>query len=914
MDREEQEDKLLSMESTCEANVCEGEKSGNSAINKFCSLPCLSNQVASTFCHAPYSFSEIQKSNTHGLGPDSVYCESQSLARLHEEIEKENDLFTAVQCNSAKYTLNRHALLGKDFCSAHESLLHLSPGNKALNAKMKNKLRILNERNELRKNNIRTRSARKEVSNFCNKTEENKKRIYISALTSWLNYILDENEIFDKNKDADKYLKHLLLLENCHSPNDDELYNMHSYKYFITTKEFTVMRAKFVSIYESSLIPESIASDIQNDHISIREDKKIYADIGLQVELLKLFFTFHPFYLQLGLEIILSIKIKDRAGSTSHMKTLASVISQYIFRDPKIMNDRKYVKGRSKNLISDRGSKLLGQNFLTKICQFLFIVGKAWIDRPIRRRNRFNFQSIGDVVAVLSKELIAGRCSLPKNLRYFGFDLDSKQDFLDEFRYHVTDLLKDLNDGVILGRAVEVLANLEYGAVINCLRNPRGDRLRKMANIKSVIDLAKQKEVLPKDLHVDIISLMQGKLDVILSLLEHFVGVQLGIGKEVDNGVSAADSLSYELEHLFGISYKIESLQELADGKLLSLIWKRYYSYGTTFEMFDGTTVLQKIFNAAEYHFGIPSVIIQKDCGFDEKALYLFTKIFISNVYDYHRLNSAAVTIQRFFRRNRVLKTMHSDDANEQMQSAKTKFVHGSPEQTNCEKILRECSVMKEEQSAIVIQKYVRTWLAKKLFRKMREEKILSEREQAVCILQKYTRVWLAKRLFRRMQAEEIFQKREHAAITLQRYARGWIARKKFSEIYPKSTKYERTSFSASLTSHSSSSIKVCSVDEAASEKDGNIISNRDRIRMFRELEIRHYCLRKRHQRFVRILKENIKLMQSSKTTKEVRTKAATLIQAWWRGNFVRKRHISVCCKLPISYTPNCVHLSDEMQ
>lgn len=42
-------------------------------------------------------------------------------------------------------------------------------------------------------------------------------------------------------------------------------------------------------------------------------------------------------------------------------------------------------------LINNQGAEVLRQHFLTKICQFLFIVDKAWRDNTISRKNRCLF-------------------------------------------------------------------------------------------------------------------------------------------------------------------------------------------------------------------------------------------------------------------------------------------------------------------------------------------------------------------------------------------------------------------------------------------------------------------------------------------------------------------------------------------
>lgn len=130
-------------------------------------------------------------------------------------------------------------------------------------------------------------------------------------------------------------------------------------------------------------------------------------------------------------------------------------------------------------LINDRGAEALLQHFLIKICQFLFIVDKAWRESTVSRKYRclfvkwstykvgifffvkhklppwlikiFILQSISDVVATLSRELMTGTSNLPRTLSRLGLFLDRKQGFFEQFQYYVTDLRKDLSNGMILG-------------------------------------------------------------------------------------------------------------------------------------------------------------------------------------------------------------------------------------------------------------------------------------------------------------------------------------------------------------------------------------------------------------------------------------------------------------------------------
>ncbi|MCP9262858.1 hypothetical protein DINM_006113 [Dirofilaria immitis] len=684
-----------------------------------------------------------------------------------------------------------------------------------------------------------------------------KKSSHLIALSSWLNFLLDEKHDADNNseilakskRDVEQYLRKLLTSKNdIPAMKDNESQNNISYKFRL--------------LYKSSPIPNDIATIVKDNKITVRMDRRVYADIGLQTELLSLFLSFHPFYLRLGLETILSINIEIRADCTNQLRGITYVIAQNIFKNPKIMNNRKYVQGKSKH----------GE--ITQYREKTAVFFVKWSA----------YKSINDVVVMLSRELMSGTSNLPKTLSRLGLFLDRKQGFFEQFQYHVTDLLKDLSNGMILGRTVEILANLPYNTVIHCLRDPGGDRLRKVSNMRTVIDFAKRKAFFLKnnfkiiinfieDLYVDIDGIVQGNIDEIIQLLWRFVGKELGDVNELDNCDAEINSISDQLQSLFGISYEIRNPLELADGILFSLLWKQYYSYGIPFELFDGTTVLEQIANAAEYHFGIPSSMLVKwKEAPEEKALCLFTKIFyyaymnvinllvprlqyntVFQFYGSDRLArssqltaeedakriKASITIQvnvilRFFRNNPkpypipswmactgALPKMKYDNTLQEREIKAViiqKFIRGWLARWFYLTLLHEHNVRKQENASIVIQtrsfwlarksevrngkilqnaarvlqKYIRGWLARLHYRNMLHELSLCRRENAAITLQKYIRGWLARLHYRNMLHELSLCRRENAAITLQRYARGWIIRQNYHKMRHDATKYIR--------------------------------------------------------------------------------------------------------------------------
>lgn len=61
------------------------------------------------------------------------------------------------------------------------------------------------------------------------------------------------------------------------------------------------------------------------------------------------------------------------------------------------------------------------------------------------------FQSISDIFAFLSQEVIAGDANIQKALARVKFTPTYKQTIFEEFDYKVKNFYNDLSDGIILG-------------------------------------------------------------------------------------------------------------------------------------------------------------------------------------------------------------------------------------------------------------------------------------------------------------------------------------------------------------------------------------------------------------------------------------------------------------------------------
>uniref|UniRef100_A0A1I8A813 Calponin-homology (CH) domain-containing protein n=1 Tax=Steinernema glaseri TaxID=37863 RepID=A0A1I8A813_9BILA len=259
---------------------------------------------------------------------------------------------------------------------------------------------------------------------------------------------------------------------------------------------------------------------MQSDSVCVRSDKKIFADIGLQAEILQLFLSFHPVWLEIGLEIVTGKKIT--AGANFIAKT-AGLIRTHIISDPAILASKKYALGKTKGIITAEGTKMLHRHFLAKMCHFLVAVELMRSSSLVPQVKclfvkNSPYKCFNDVFVVLSREVIAGSTNLPKYLRKIGFAPDFKQGFFEEYDYSVSgDFVRTLSDGLTLGKVVEIVTGCEIDHVIKKLRNPGGDRIRKLGNIKAVLQVAVERGIDVNDVKPELI--VGGDVNTILEVL-----------------------------------------------------------------------------------------------------------------------------------------------------------------------------------------------------------------------------------------------------------------------------------------------------------------------------------------------------------------------------------------------------------
>ncbi|TKR81099.1 hypothetical protein L596_015035 [Steinernema carpocapsae] len=372
---------------------------------------------------------------------------------------------------------------------------------------------------------------------------EERKAKQLSALRVWMNHVLcadlydtsEADALMEKTKsEANKFLRDMLVSAGkTSSVSSMKDQTVKKPKARFDGLQFNRLRAIASKMFEDSPWPADIKRMVESEEISIKSDKNVFSDIGLQTEILQLFLSFNPVWLQLGLEVISGKKLfANTEESERSLPVITRFILKNILSDATIMSSKKCAVGSSKSLITPFGATMLHRHFLLCLCHFLVAVElmrSADLVPQIKCMflKKAPFKSLADVYTMLSRELLSGSTNLPKLMRKIGFVSDFKQGFLDEYDYVVgPNVTKHLSDGLVLGRLIEIVGGYPADHVTAHLRNPGGDRLRKLENVRTVLKMAQEKGVDLGDVKAE--QIIGVSVEAVLELLWRIVGFYTG--------------------------------------------------------------------------------------------------------------------------------------------------------------------------------------------------------------------------------------------------------------------------------------------------------------------------------------------------------------------------------------------------
>lgn len=184
-----------------------------------------------------------------------------------------------------------------------------------------------------------------------------------------------------------------------------------------------------------------VAQEIDNDQITVRDERDIHVDVGLQDVLLELLQSYNMAWLRIGCNVVLEFK------PVASPKQFQKQILQSM-----LWTDKKKVDGVA-----------LRRHFLKKMFEFVLFLDlakKSHLVNVALFEKKSAIKSSKDILAVICKEFLKGEGDIFKHLALLNYKPDYKQTDIDEYSFEVKNIAVDLRDGVRLCRLVDLLGDV----------------------------------------------------------------------------------------------------------------------------------------------------------------------------------------------------------------------------------------------------------------------------------------------------------------------------------------------------------------------------------------------------------------------------------------------------------------------
>ncbi|NXC42501.1 ASPM protein, partial [Penelope pileata] len=324
------------------------------------------------------------------------------------------------------------------------------------------------------------------------------------GFTWWLNFVLTPDDFNVRTSTSQVNAAALILGEDKHhktsvpkAPTKDEA----SLKVYTARRRLNKLRRDACRLFTSETMVKAIKKlevEIETQRLLVRRDRHLWKDVGERQKVLNWLLSYNPLWLRIGLETIYGELIT--LESNSDVMGLAVFILNRLLWNPDIAAEYRhptvphlYREGHEKAL-----SKFTLKKLLLLVCFLDCAKQSRLIDHdPCLFCKDAEFKTSKDVLLAISRDFLSGEGDLSRHLGFLGLPVSHIQTPLDEFDFAVTNLAVDLQCGIRLVRAMELLTrdwNLSKQ-----LRVPAISRLQKMHNVDIVLNVLKERGIHLKD-------------------------------------------------------------------------------------------------------------------------------------------------------------------------------------------------------------------------------------------------------------------------------------------------------------------------------------------------------------------------------------------------------------------------------
>ncbi|XP_055000646.1 abnormal spindle-like microcephaly-associated protein [Sorex araneus] len=320
------------------------------------------------------------------------------------------------------------------------------------------------------------------------------------GFTWWLNFILTPDDFTVKTSVSEVNATTLLLgVENQHkisvprAPTKEEV----SLRAYTARCRLNKLRRAACRLFMSEKMVKAIKKleiEIEARRLMVRKDRHLWKDVGERQKVLNWLLSYNPLWLRIGLETVFGelISLEDNSDVTG----LAVFILNRLLWNPDIAAEYRHPS--VPHLYGDGHEEALSKFTLKKLLLLVCFLDHAKISRlidhdPCLFCKDAKFKASKEILLAFSRDFLSGEGDLSRHLSLLGLPVNHVQTPFDEFDFAVSNLAVDLQCGVRLVRAMELLT--QDWTLSKKLRMPAISHLQKMHNVDIVLHILRSRGI-----------------------------------------------------------------------------------------------------------------------------------------------------------------------------------------------------------------------------------------------------------------------------------------------------------------------------------------------------------------------------------------------------------------------------------
>ncbi|KAL6200989.1 hypothetical protein ACLB2K_024704 [Fragaria x ananassa] len=316
-----------------------------------------------------------------------------------------------------------------------------------------------------------------------------------------------------------------------------------SFDDLILRMRFYLSLGSFQEVFDSMI---QVAKNIDEGRLKMKVHCPLVTDVGLRKKATKVLLSYNPIWLRIGLYIIFGgdSLLSDRdVNSDEEVALLKMIIEKQLFAHAGLAKEYAYNK-KVEGLYRPGYYEALGNVILKRFLLLVIILDRAksqsclslkygldGVDggSPLLFMVHSSIKSSQQVIHdFLSSDIMLGEGNISAHLVILGYKVSHQQSPIVDFDFRVTDLFADLQDGLRLCRAIQLLQ--DDSSILMKMAVPSDTHKKHLSNCGTALQYLKEAGVVLHDDGLMIVEddIANGDKELTISLLWNmFVHLQL---------------------------------------------------------------------------------------------------------------------------------------------------------------------------------------------------------------------------------------------------------------------------------------------------------------------------------------------------------------------------------------------------